>query len=146
MPIRHRHPLLRLALPLAAAAALVATHVPARAQAPKAAAPAAAQAVPLNNYPTSARVEYVGECLAKNGGAYVFVHKCSCVIDQIANKMTYDDYVDSSTFSRYATLGGEGGAIFRDPPEGKREAKRYRDTEAEAQRTCGIGPATNAAR
>lgn len=151
MPIHHRHappPRLRraLAVVLLAPALLVLPAAQARggktAPAPSATAPAG----PTYNYPTSARVEFVGECMARNGGAYVFLHKCSCVIDQIAMKMNYDDFVESSTFSRYATLGGEGGAIFRDPEEGKRAAKHYRDTEAQAHRACGIGNNTQAGR
>ncbi|WP_354687660.1 hypothetical protein [Cupriavidus necator] len=91
------------------------------------------------NYPTPARVEYVLECMAKSDGAYAYLHKCSCAIDQIAARLAYDDYVESSTFAKYATLGGEGGAIFRDPEYGKAAAKRYRSIQSDAQRTCGIG-------
>ncbi|MDF3833287.1 hypothetical protein P3W85_10055 [Cupriavidus basilensis] len=101
---------------------------------------------PANNYPTTARVEYVGECMAKNGGAQAYLYKCACAIDQIAARLPYDDYVESSTFARYATLGGEGGAIFRDPEYGKNAARRYRGIQEEALHACGIAPATRAAR
>lgn len=108
-----------------------------------AAAPLAAQtqagAAPSGNYPTTARVEYVLECMAKHDGAYAYLHKCSCAIDHIAARLAYDDYVESSTFAKYATLGGEGGAIFRDPAYGKAAAKRYRGAQSDAQRSCGIG-------
>jgi hypothetical protein len=134
------------ALLLAAATALALVHAPAHAQTASPAASAAPQEVPANNYPTSARVEYVGGCMARNGGDFASMHKCSCVIDRIANKLRYDDFVEAATFSRYATLGGEGGAIFRDPEEGKREARLYRDTEKQAEQACGISPGTQAGR
>ncbi|MGO4153169.1 hypothetical protein [Cupriavidus sp. YAF13] len=105
-----------------------------------------AQDLPANNYPTTARVEYVGECMARNGGAYVYLHKCSCAIDRIAAQLPYDEYVESSTFAKYATLGGEGGAIFRDPEYGKHAAKRYRGIQDDALRACGVSLATRAAR
>ena len=93
---------------------------------------------PKNDYPTSARVEYVQECIAKNGGSLADLYKCSCAIDRMADHLTYDDFVEAGTFARYATLGGEGGAEFRDPDRGREKAKLYRALEAEAYRVCGL--------
>jgi len=100
--------------------------LPARADAPK------------NDYPTSARVEYVQECIAKNGGNLSDLYKCSCAIDQMAEHLTYDDFVEASTFARYATLPGEGGGEFRDPQRAKERAKLYHSLEAAAYRACGL--------
>jgi hypothetical protein len=94
--------------------------------------------VPKNDYPTSARVEYVQECIAKNGGNLSDLYKCSCAIDRIADHLTYDDFVEAGTFARYATLGGEGGGIFRDPEHAKERARLYRAVEADAYRGCGL--------
>lgn len=93
---------------------------------------------PRNDYPTIARVEYVQECIAKNGGNLADLYKCSCAIDRIAERLTYDDFVEAGTFARYATLPGEGGGEFRDPDRAKERAKLYRTTEAEAYRSCGL--------
>src|SRR5262247_498386 len=76
-------------------------------------------------YPTVDRVEFVLECMQKNGGMQVFLYKCSCLIDEIAQKYSYDDFVEASTAARYQTLGGERGGLFRDPPETRASAKRY---------------------
>jgi hypothetical protein len=97
---------------------------------------------PRNDYPTSARVEYVQECIAKNGGNLADLYKCSCAIDRMADHLTYDDFVEASTFARYATLPGEGGGEFRDPDRAKERAKLYRSIEAEAYRSCGLKVAT----
>ena len=97
---------------------------------------------PRNDYPTTARVEYVQECIAKNGGNLADLYKCSCAIDRIADHLTYDDFVEAGTFARYATLPGEGGGEFRDPDRAKERAKLYRSIEAEAYRSCGLKPAT----
>jgi hypothetical protein len=98
-----------------------------------------ATAPPANNYPTYARVQYVEECMrGSHGGAMAGLYQCSCAIDHIAEHLTYDEFVEASTFAHNATLPGEGGGIFRDPDRAKQQAKLYRDLEAEAYRVCGL--------
>jgi hypothetical protein len=93
---------------------------------------------PRNDYPTAARVEYVQECMTRNRGVLSDMYKCSCVIDRLAEHLTYDDFVEAGTFARYATLPGEAGGIFRDPDHAKERAKLYRSLEADAYRACGL--------
>jgi hypothetical protein len=93
---------------------------------------------PTYDYPTHARVEYVQECIALHGGKLSNLYQCSCVIDRIANDLSYDDYVEASTFAKYSSLPGEGGALFRDSDRAREMAKRYRDTESDALRRCGL--------
>ena len=62
----------------------------------------------------------------------------SCAIDRIAASLPYDDFVEQSTFSKYATLGGEGGAEFR-VDRAKAQTKKFRALQADAYRACGIG-------
>jgi hypothetical protein len=98
-----------------------------------------AQSDPLaDGYPTVARVEYVNDCIAANGGKLANLYQCSCVIDFIATRLSYDEFVAAGTFARYANLPGEGGGIFRDPAEGKKMAKLYRELESEARGSCGL--------
>jgi hypothetical protein len=94
---------------------------------------------PVNDYPTVARVEFVQECIRQHGGKLENVYQCSCAIDRIANALSYDEFVEASTYARYSGLPGEGGGIFRDSDTAKQLAKRYRETEAEAYRSCGLG-------
>ena len=93
---------------------------------------------PVHDFPTEARVEYVNDCIAKDGGKMAALYQCSCAIDKIADSMAYDDYVESSTFAKYATLPGEGGGIFRDPENAKKLAKHYRDLEKQSLQACGM--------
>ncbi|MDP8986136.1 MAG: hypothetical protein M3N97_14095 [Pseudomonadota bacterium] len=93
---------------------------------------------PAHDYPTIARVEYVNECIGKNGGKLAALYQCSCAIDRIANTLAYDDYVEASTYAKYATLPGQGGAIFRDSDQARRSAKSFRDLEKDALRNCGL--------
>ena len=95
-------------------------------------------APPAHDYPTQARVEYVIDCATKNGGKLSQVYQCSCVIDDIANTLAYDDFVEVSTFARYATLPGEGGGIFRDSDQAKARARQFRELEKNAYLACGL--------
>ena len=93
-----------------------------------------------NDYPTTARVEFVQDCMGRHGGKLETLYKCSCVIDKLAEKLSYDDYVEAATFAHYSTLPGEGGGIFRDPDRAKERAKLYRTLEANAYKACGLPP------
>jgi hypothetical protein len=99
-----------------------------------------------NDYPTSARVEFVQDCMGRSGGKLENLYKCSCVIDRLAEKLSYDDYVEASTFAHYSSLPGEGGGIFRDPDRAKERAKLYRSLESAAYKTCGLAQAPPGAR
>ncbi len=90
-----------------------------------------------NDYPTQGRVEYVLSCMDDNGHDFVNVYKCSCVIDRISAVLPYDDFVEQSTFAKYATLGGEGGAEFR-VDRAKAQAKKFLALQADAYRACGV--------
>jgi hypothetical protein len=98
-----------------------------------------------HNYPTQGRVEYVLGCMDENGHDFANVYKCSCVIDKISQALSYDDFVEQSTFSKYATLGGEGGAEFR-VDRAKAQTKKFRDLQKDAYQACGIGKSAAAAK
>jgi hypothetical protein len=99
------------------------------------ATPAAARA---HDFPTSGRVEYVLECMQKHEGKYEFLYKCSCVIDHIAEAMSYEDYVAMSTALRDQTLAGERGGVFRDAPTVKVMADKYKTIQADANKACHV--------
>ncbi|MFO7306159.1 MAG: hypothetical protein C0P74_011640 [Gammaproteobacteria bacterium] len=99
---------------------------------------AAAADPPTNDFPTSARVEYVYRCMTQSGGELSTLYQCSCVIDEIAKQFSYDEYVEASTFSNYSSLAGERGALFRDPEEGRKKAKHFEDVQRAARKRCGV--------
>jgi hypothetical protein len=92
----------------------------------------------VNDFPTLARVEYVQECVNRTGGGESHIYQCSCVVDRIAEAMSYDEFVEASTFARYSTLPGEAGGIFRDTEDGKKKAKLFKSVEADAFRACNL--------
>lgn len=98
-------------------------------------APGAAYA---HDFPTTDRVEYVLECMKNNGGKFEFLYKCSCAIDSIAKKLSYDEYVETSTALRDQSLSGPRGAAFRDPESVKAMAKKYKTVQIEANKACNV--------
>ncbi|HTT03443.1 MAG TPA: hypothetical protein VMG11_15290 [Steroidobacteraceae bacterium] len=93
---------------------------------------------PANDYPTAARVTYVQDCMGRSGGGLADLYKCSCVIDRLAEHLTYDQFVEASTFAHYSSMSGEGGGIFRDTAHAKDSAKLFRSLEANAYHACGL--------
>lgn len=97
------------------------------------------------DYPTQGRVEYVLSCMDDNGHDFANVYKCSCVVDKMAAVLPYDEFVDQSTFAKYASLGGQGGAEFR-VDHAKQQTKSFRTLQANAYRTCGLTSDATAAK
>ena len=93
---------------------------------------------PAHDYPTLARVEYVNQCVQKHGGKLAALYQCSCAIDRIADNLTFDDYVEATTFVNNANMPGEGGGMFRDSERGRKLTKTYRELEGASLRSCGV--------
>ena len=98
-------------------------------------APARAAA---NDYPTSARADYVIGCMAANGNTREALLKCSCAIDTIAGLMPYSQYELAETALSLQAGGGVGGRVglFRDPPQIKAVIEELRRAQAEANLEC----------
>jgi hypothetical protein len=93
---------------------------------------------PAHDYPTVARLEYVNACMAKVSDKLAAMYQCACAIDRIADVLSYDEFVEASTYAKYATLPGEGGGIFRDSDRAKQQAKLYRELERASLSACGM--------
>ena len=89
-----------------------------------------------NDFPTTARMEYVLECMKDNGGKYEYLYKCSCAVDRIADRLKYDDYLEASTALRHQSMAGERGSEFRDPPKVREIARRYKAIQQQAGDAC----------
>ena len=91
-----------------------------------------------NDYPTSARADYVIGCLAANGNTREALLKCSCAIDTIASLMPYSHYEQAETALSLQAGGGVGGRVglFRDPPQIKAVIEELHRAQAEANLQC----------
>jgi hypothetical protein len=92
----------------------------------------------VNDYPTSARADYVIGCMAANGNTREALLKCSCAIDTIASLMPYSHYEQAETALSLQAGGGVGGRVglFRDPPEIKAVIEELHRSQAEANLQC----------
>ena len=65
-----------------------------------------ARAEDINDYPTSARAEYVFGCLKANGETRQAIEQCSCSIDVVASVVPYDRYVTAETVLSMSQVRG----------------------------------------
>ena len=90
----------------------------------------------LNDYPTSARVDYVFGCMKANGETQHTLEQCSCSIDIIASILPYDRYVAGSTVLSMAQVPGHLGGEFRSTEIAKKAVEDLRRAQAEAEVRC----------
>jgi hypothetical protein len=100
------------------------------------AAAAVAYADDANDYPTSARSEYVFGCTKANGETRQSIEQCSCSIDIIASLLPYDRYVTAETVLSMSQVRGNLGTQFRSSEQAKTALDDLRRAQAEAEVRC----------
>jgi hypothetical protein len=101
-----------------------------------AAAATRASAEDLNDYPTSARADYVFGCMKANGETQELLQKCSCSIDVIASIIPYDRYVTAETIMSMSQVTGPVGSEFRATEPARLALQDFRRAQAEAEIRC----------
>ncbi len=96
----------------------------------------AAAAGDLNDYPTSARADYVFACMKVNGETQDSLRRCSCSIDVIATLLPYDKYVSGETVASMDQAVGQIGNMFRATLLAKQQLADLRRAQAEAEVRC----------
>ena len=94
------------------------------------------RAADLNDYSTSARVDYVFGCMKATGETQVSLQKCSCSIDVIASLLPYDRYVTAQTVLSMSQVPGNLGAEFRTTEISRTALEDLRRAQAEAEVRC----------
>jgi hypothetical protein len=89
-----------------------------------------------NDYPTSARAEYVFACMKTNGETREALDQCSCSIDVIASLIPYDAYVAGETVASMNQERGQIGSMFRGAAVARDALARLRRAQAEAEVRC----------
>src|SRR5579862_2597769 len=97
---------------------------------------AIARADSANDYPTSARSEYVFGCMKANGETRQTIEQCSCSIDIIASLLPYDRYVTAETVLSMSQVRGNLGTQFRSAEQAKGVLDDLRRAQAEAEVRC----------
>jgi len=97
---------------------------------------AIARAEEINDYPTSARAEYVFGCLKANGETRQAIEQCSCSIDIIASLVPYARYVTAETVLSMSQVRGNLGGQFRTSEQAAGALNELRRAQAEAEVRC----------
>jgi hypothetical protein len=95
-----------------------------------------ARAEDVNDYPTSARAEYVYGCMKANGETRQAIEQCSCSIDVVASIVPYDRYVTAETVLSMSQVRGNLGAQFRSSEQATNALNDLRRAQAEAEVRC----------
>ncbi|MBV8184613.1 MAG: hypothetical protein JOY76_07985 [Hyphomicrobiales bacterium] len=90
----------------------------------------------INDYPTSARADYVFACMKANGESHQTLERCSCSIDVIASLIPYERYVDADTVLSMLQTPGNLGNMFRATEFSKKVVDDLRRAQAEAEIRC----------
>jgi len=95
-----------------------------------------AHADEANDYPTSARAEYVYGCMKSNGETRQVIEQCSCSIDVVASLLPYDRYVTAETVLSMSQVRGNLGGEFRTSEQARGALDDLRRAQAEAEVRC----------
>ena len=96
----------------------------------------ASRAEEANDYPTSARAEYVYGCMKANGETRQAIEQCSCSVDVVASIVPYDRYVTAETALSMSQVRGNLGAQFRTSEQANSAVNDLRRAQAEAEVRC----------
>ena len=110
----------------ALAVALVAVHC----------GPALATDLPANEYPTTARADYVFGCMQVNGQTRDALERCSCSIDVIASLLPYEQYEEAETVMRVRQRGGKNASMFLTTPVLRAKVDDLKRAQVEAELRC----------
>lgn len=90
----------------------------------------------INDYPTSARSEYVFGCLKANGETRQAIEQCSCSIDVVASLVPYERYITAETVLSMSQVRGNLGGQFRTSEQAASALNDLRRAQAEAEVRC----------
>ena len=97
---------------------------------------ATASAQQVNDYPTSARADYVFACMAANGQHRETLERCSCSVDVLASILPYERYVQAETILRMRQGLGQQASTFRSTKAFDDIVADLRRAQAEAEIIC----------
>lgn len=92
-----------------------------------------------NDFPTQARVEFVLSCMNERGEqSYDTLYPCVCMIDRIAQDMSYAEFAEAQVFQQLRSTPGERGGLFRDPERAESLTAKLEAASEGAERSCFV--------
>lgn len=87
-------------------------------------------------YPTAVLADYVLGCMAANGNSFEALHQCSCSIDYIRERMSYEQYEKVQTVMQVQQDRGQRGVFYRDSAWAKDQVDALLALQAESTLRC----------
>ncbi len=92
-----------------------------------------------NDFPTLDRVSYVMACMKEHGGQTIEnLYACSCRIDALASRMSFQTFNDALTYERYRRMPGEKGGLFRESEQSEQFLTQLDAARTQAARDCPL--------
>ena len=92
--------------------------------------------LPQNDYPTSARADYVFACMQTNGQTRDALERCSCSVDAVAAIIPYAEYESTQTIMSVGQRPGDNSEVFRSYGPFKEQVKKLKTAQVEAELRC----------
>lgn len=89
-----------------------------------------------SGYPTATIADYVLGCMAANGNTFESLHQCSCSIDYISERISYEDYEKIQTVMQVQQDRGQRGIFYRDSNWAKSRVEALQKVQAESTLRC----------
>ena len=89
-----------------------------------------------DHYPTFVLADYVFACMAANGQTYDVLQKCSCSIDYIKQRLSYEDYEKAETIMRAQLDIGQRGIFYRETTWANERVDKLKKLQAESTLEC----------
>ena len=90
-------------------------------------------------YPTLDRVNYVLDCMDRHGGQSIDnLVSCSCEIDKVAAKLSYEGFIDANVYMQNKDTPGDKGAMMRDAQFAIDSHDTLMAARADAEKTCFV--------
>ena len=74
----------------------------------------------------------------KHSHKYETLSACACTVDNIAEQMTYDEFVQADSYVRMRNMRGEKGGLFRGSDQAREIRKQFSEIKREAEAACFI--------
>lgn len=89
-----------------------------------------------HDFPTAVIADYVLGCMAANGNNYESLHKCSCSIDFIKSRITYEEYEKAQTVMQVKLDRGQRGLFYRESTWAKTAVEQLEKAQSESTLRC----------
>jgi hypothetical protein len=89
-----------------------------------------------DDFTTAVIADYVLACMSANGNSFQSLHQCSCSIDLIKSRLTYQEYEEAQTIMQAQRDLGQRGVFYRDSSWAKKRVELLEKVQGESTLRC----------